>query len=194
MSQFENIYPFLNLFNLVFIKGSFISLLLIIIYRLVCKKKFHAQIPVTIFKWLLIINSCLSPVFYIAEFAYAWYGGVEYQQYAFSERMTGPYAGFYWFMLIAHFLLPFILLVPKLGGNIYCVLVIAVFVNTGWLMESLVIHTNIMYRDGVSSGQPYLPFRSELWTIGYGLLWGVVSILITHYVNIRSRIAMSANR
>jgi hypothetical protein len=188
----DTVYPFLKLFNLIFIKGSFISLLLIIISHLVFKNKLQTKIPSAIFKWLLIINAALSLIFYAAEFAYAWYGGVEYEQYSFSERMNGPYAGIYWFLLIAYLFLPFVLLIKRLGKNIYCVLGVAILVNIGWLFESLVIHTTAMHRDYVSSERAYLPFTDEWWTIGYGLIWGVVAILIGYFISKLKRKALVA--
>ena len=40
---------------------------------------------------VIILTGSIVGVAYITEFFIAWYSGVEYEQYAFINRATGPY-------------------------------------------------------------------------------------------------------
>ncbi len=55
---------------------------------------------------IIIITGSIVGVAYITEFFIAWYSGVEYEQYAFINRATGPYWWAYWSMMTCNVLSP----------------------------------------------------------------------------------------
>ena len=57
-------------------------------------------------------------VAYITELFIAWYSGVEYEQYAFLNRATGPYAWAYWSMMTCNVFSPQFMWFKKLGPPI----------------------------------------------------------------------------
>ena len=62
---------------------------------------------------VIILTGSIVGVAYITEFFIAWYSGVEYEQYAFINRATGPYWWAYWSMMTCNVIIPQIILVQK---------------------------------------------------------------------------------
>ena len=48
---------------------------------------------------VIMITGSIVGTAYITELFIAWYSGVEYEQYAFLNRATGPYWWAYWAMM-----------------------------------------------------------------------------------------------
>ena len=46
-----------------------------------------------------MVTGSIVGIAYITELFMAWYSGVEYEQYAFLNRATGPYWWAYWAMM-----------------------------------------------------------------------------------------------
>jgi len=92
---------------------------------------------------------------YITELFMAWYSGVEYEQYAFLNRATGPYWWAYWSMMTCNVFSPQFMWFKKLRTSIMFSFFISIVVNIGMWFERFVIIVTSLHRD-------YLP---SSWTM-----------------------------
>jgi len=92
---------------------------------------------------------------YITEFFIAWYSQVEYEQYAFINRATGPYAWAYWIMMSCNLLFPQFFWVKRLRRSIPFLFVTSIIVNIGMWFERFVITVTSLHRDFLPSSWDY---------------------------------------
>jgi len=102
-----------------------------------------------------MITGSIVGVAYITELFIAWYSGVEYEQYAFLNRATGPYAWAYWMMMSCNVFSPQFMWFKKLRTSIMFSFFISIVVNVGMWFERFVIIVTSLHRD-------YLP---SSWTM-----------------------------
>ena len=91
----------------------------------------------------------------ITELFIAWYSGVEYEQYAFLNRATGPYWWAYFLMMSCNVVSPQVMWIKKIRTNIIWSFIISIVVNIGLWFERFVIIVTSLHRD-------YLP---SSWTM-----------------------------
>jgi molybdopterin-containing oxidoreductase family membrane subunit len=91
----------------------------------------------------------------MTELFIAWYSGVEYEQYAFLNRATGPYWWAYWAMMTCNVFSPQFMWFKKLRTSIMFSFFISIVVNIGMWFERFVIIVTSLHRD-------YLP---SSWTM-----------------------------
>ena len=139
-----------SVLNQYLIRGIFISVLVVWIATLF--KKIDAHNAKSILKWTMIGYACLVMVNYLLLFAESWFGGVEFSGFGFEESDSIGYWLFFWFMMIANTLLPFILLLKKNGNQIILLLFVAISMNFGWLFEWFVIVVTNVHRDYIPAG------------------------------------------
>lgn len=84
---------------------------------------------------------------YGMEFFIAWYSGVEYEQFAFMNRVFGPMAWSYWIMVTCNVLIPQIFWFKSMRRNIPVMFVVSIFVNIGMWFERFVITVTSLHRD-----------------------------------------------
>ncbi len=104
---------------------------------------------------VIMITGSIVGVAYITELFVAWYSGVEYEQYAFLNRATGPYWWAYWSMMTFNVFSPQFMWFKKLRTSIIFSFVISIVVNIGMWFERFVIIVTSLHRD-------YLP---SSWTM-----------------------------
>jgi hypothetical protein len=109
---------------------------------------------------IILITGSIVGVAYITEFFIAWYSGVEYEQYAFINRATGPYWWAYWSMMTCNVITPQLFWSAKLRDQCIATFIISIFVNIGMWFERFVIIVTSLHRD-------YLP---SSWTM-YSPTW-----------------------
>lgn len=115
------------------------------------------------------------------EFFIAWYSGVQAEQFAFINRMFGPYLWAYWIMVSCNVIFPQFFWVKKFRRNIPFMFIIAVFVNVGMWFERFVITVTSLSRDFLPASWAY--YSPTLVDIGiligsFGLFFTLV-ILFT---------------
>jgi hypothetical protein len=158
-----------------FIKGMFVSMLVIIFCRKIFKNKLNTENAIGIIRWLMIGYSTLILVHFLLQAL------LPSSSSSFLERTTtGPYKFAFWLMALGA-VSPLILFFKKLGNKVYFILVLTIFMNIGWLMESLVIHVSIMEREyspKFGGFKAFLPFEVELIIILQGIILGVLLIVI----------------
>jgi Ni/Fe-hydrogenase subunit HybB-like protein len=116
---------------------------------------------------IIILTGSIVGVAYLTEFFIAWYSGVEYEQYAFINRATGPYWWAYWSMMSCNVISPQLFWVKKWRTSIPFSWVLSIVVNIGMWFERFVIIVTSLHRD-------YIP---SSWAMFYPT-WVEVSIFI----------------
>jgi molybdopterin-containing oxidoreductase family membrane subunit len=129
---------------------------LLIIMRKVSKLEDYITIQhIELMNIVIMLTGSIVGVAYITELFIAWYSGVEYEQYAFLNRATGPYWWAYWAMMTCNVFSPQFMWFPKLRRSIMFSFFISIVVNIGMWFERFVIIVTSLHRD-------YLP---SSWTM-----------------------------
>ena len=129
---------------------------LLIIMRKVCDLEDYITVQhIELMNIVIMITGSIVGVAYITELFIAWYSGVEYEQYAFLNRATGPYAWAYWAMMTCNVFSPQFMWFKKLRTSIMFSFFISIVVNIGMWFERFVIIVTSLHRD-------YLP---SSWTM-----------------------------
>ncbi|TNF75056.1 MAG: hydrogenase [Bacteroidetes bacterium] len=104
---------------------------------------------------IIMITGSIVGCAYITELFIAWYSGVEYEQYAFLNRATGPYWWAYTLMMTCNVVSPQVMWFKKIRTSILVSFIISIVVNVGMWFERFVIIVTSLHRD-------YLP---SSWTM-----------------------------
>jgi molybdopterin-containing oxidoreductase family membrane subunit len=127
---------------------------------------------------IILITGSIVGVAYITEFFIAWYSGVEYEQYAFINRATGPYWWAYWSMMTCNVITPQLFWSSKLRENVFATFIISIFVNVGMWFERFVIIVTSLHRDYIpSSWAMYHPTWVEA-----GIYIGSIGLFFTCFL------------
>jgi molybdopterin-containing oxidoreductase family membrane subunit len=85
------------------------------------------------------------------------------------NRFTGPYAVFYWALILCNILIPQLLWIPAVRRNAILLFVLALVINVGMWLERFVIVVTSLHRD-------YLP---SSWGMFYPTVWDWATYLGT---------------
>ena len=127
---------------------------------------------------VIILTGSIVGVAYLTELFVSWYSGVEYEQYAFLNRATGPYWWSYWAMMTCNVITPQLFWFKKIRKSLIATFIISIFVNIGMWFERFVIIVTSLHRD-------YLP---SSWTmfhptfIDVGIFIGTIGIFFTLFL------------
>jgi molybdopterin-containing oxidoreductase family membrane subunit len=167
-----------------FVAGAIFSgfamvLTLLIIMRKVCHLEDYITIAhVESMNKIIIITGSIVGVAYLTELFVSWYSGVEYEQYAFLNRATGPYWWSYWSMMTCNVITPQLFWFKKIRKSLLATFIISIFVNIGMWFERFVIIVTSLHRD-------YLP---SSWTmfhptfVDIGIFIGTIGIFFTLFL------------
>lgn len=118
---------------------------------------------------VIIVTGSIVGIAYITEFFIAWYSGVPAEQYAFYNRMQGPYWWAYWSMMTCNVISPHLFWIKKIRTSIAATFIISIIVNIGMWFERFVIIVTSLHRD-------YLP---SSWAMFYPTIYDVGVYLFT---------------
>jgi molybdopterin-containing oxidoreductase family membrane subunit len=129
---------------------------LLIIMRKVCHLEAYITVQhIELMNIVIMLTGSIVGCAYITELFMAWYSGVEYEQYAFLNRATGPYWWAYWAMMTCNVFSPQFMWFKRLRTSIMFSFFISIVVNIGMWFERFVIIVTSLHRD-------YLP---SSWTM-----------------------------
>jgi Ni/Fe-hydrogenase subunit HybB-like protein len=127
---------------------------------------------------VIIVTGSIVGVAYITELFISWYGGVEYESYAFINRATGPYWWSYWAMMTCNVISPQLFWVRSWRRNLSFTFFMSLVVNTGMWFERFVIIVTSLHRD-------YLPSSWSMFHptwVDAGIFIGTIGIFFTLYL------------
>lgn len=144
-----------------FVAGAIFSGFAMVVTLLVIARKIYGIENLITLKHLermniiILLTGTMVGFAYITEFFIAWYSGMEYEQYAFLNRSTGPYAWAYWTMMSCNLLFPQFFWIKKLRRSIPFMFVTSIVVNIGMWFERFVITVTSLHRDFLPSSWDY---------------------------------------
>jgi len=127
---------------------------------------------------IIIVTGSIVGVAYITEFFIAWYSGVEYEQYAFINRATGPYWWAYWSMMTCNVITPQLFWFRKIRRSVVATFIISIFVNIGMWFERFVIIVTSLHRDYLPSS--WVMFSPSI--IDVGIYVGTLGLFFTLFL------------
>jgi molybdopterin-containing oxidoreductase family membrane subunit len=150
---------------------------------IITRKVLHFEDYITIqhiemMNMIITLTGSMVGVAYITEFFMAWYSGVEYEQFAFINRATGPFAWAYWIMFSCNVITPQLFWSKKLRVSPVATFIISIFVNIGMWFERFVIIVTSLHRDYLpSSWSDYSPTYVEI-----GIFIGTFGLFFTLFL------------
>lgn len=104
---------------------------------------------------IILVTGNMVGFAYAMEFFIAWYGGVEYEKFAFINRAFGPYAWAYWTMITCNVIAPQFFWVKKFRRNITLTFILSIVINIGMWFERFVITVTSLAQDYLPSSWGY---------------------------------------
>ncbi|GHN03182.1 molybdopterin oxidoreductase [Cytophagales bacterium WSM2-2] len=161
-----------------FVAGAIFSgFAMVLTLLLVTRKVFKLEDYITIYhvelmNIVIIITGSIVGIAYITEFFIAWYGQVPAEQYAFFNRMQGPYWWAYWSMMTCNVISPQLFWFKKIRTNLVATFIISIIVNIGMWFERFVIIVTSLHRDYLPSS--WSMFHPTKYDVGeYVFTFGV---------------------
>jgi molybdopterin-containing oxidoreductase family membrane subunit len=97
---------------------------------------------------------------YANEAFFAWYSANPYEGYMMLNRMTGPYAVFYWSLIAINAAMIQLFWFRRVRDNVALLFILSLFVNLGMWLERFIIIVTSLHRDFLpSSWDMYYPTR-----------------------------------
>ena len=127
---------------------------------------------------VIILTGSIVGCAYITELFIAWYSGVEYEQYAFLNRATGPYWWAYWAMMSCNVITPQVYWIKRIRTSLIATFIISIFINIGMWFERFVIIVTSLHRD-------YLPSSWSMFSptfVDIGIFMGTIGIFFVLFL------------
>ena len=149
------IFPPYFVSGAIFSGFAMVLTLMIITRKALNLEAYITQAHVESMNKIIILTGSIVGVAYLTELFVAWYSGVEYEQYAFLNRATGPYWWAYAIMMTCNVVSPQLFWIKKFRRSFTITFIISIFINIGMWFERFVIIVTSLHRD-------YLP---SSWTM-----------------------------
>ncbi|MEM9673959.1 MAG: NrfD/PsrC family molybdoenzyme membrane anchor subunit [Bacteroidota bacterium] len=153
-----------------FVAGAIFSgFAMVLTLMLITRKVYKLEDYITInhiemMNIIIIVTGSIVGVAYITELFMAWYSGVEYEQYAFLNRATGPYWWAYWTMMTCNVISPQLFWIKKIRTSIVATFILSIVVNIGMWFERFVIIVTSLHRDYLPSS--WAMFQPTIYDLG----------------------------
>jgi molybdopterin-containing oxidoreductase family membrane subunit len=163
-----------------FVAGAILSgmamvLTLMIIARKVMKLEDYITVRhVDAMCKLVLTTSCMVGLSYAIEIFAALQSANRYEYYAYINRAVGPLRWGFLIMVVCNVLLPQVLWIRRLRGNLTLVWLLSILINVGMWFERFIIIVTSLERDFLtSSWADYMPTSIELATLAgsFGLFF-----------------------
>jgi len=107
---------------------------------------------------------------YIMEIFFSWYSGNHYEKFLIYNRMTGPYAPYYWALIFFNGIMPQLLWIKKIRRTPATLFFIAIGVNIGMWLERFIIVVTSLHREFLPSTWAYYAGTFWDWSLYIGTL------------------------
>ncbi len=167
-----------------FVSGAvFSGFAMVLTLMLVVRKAYKLEAYITVkhveyMNIVIIVTGSIVGVAYLTELFVAWYSGVEWEQYAFLNRATGPLAWSYWIMMTCNVISPQLFWFKKLRTNLVFTFILSIVVNIGMWFERFVIIVPTLCRT-------YLPSTWNTYTpsfIDVGIFVGTIGMFFVFFL------------
>ncbi len=127
---------------------------------------------------VILLTGTIVGVAYLTELFISWYSGYLYEQFAFYNRVFGPYWWSYFGMMSCNVVSPQIFWVKKFRRSIFVTFFMSIFINIGMWFERFVIIATTLARDYLPSSWSYY---SPTW-VEISLFLGSLGLFFTCYL------------
>jgi molybdopterin-containing oxidoreductase family membrane subunit len=167
-----------------FVSGAvFSGFAMVLTLMLIVRKVYKLEAYITVkhveyMNIVIIVTGSIVGVAYLTELFMAWYSGVEWEQYAFLNRATGPMAWAYWIMMSCNVLSPQFFWFKKLRTSLAFTFVLSIVINIGMWFERFVIIVPTLCRT-------YLPSTWNTYSpsfIDVGIFVGTIGMFFTLFL------------
>src|SRR5215204_3634930 len=109
---------------------------------------------------VMLVTGMIVAYGYANEVFFSWYSANPYEGYMMYNRMTGPYAVFYWSLIAINAAMIQLFWFRSVRDNIPLLFVLSLLVNVGMWLERFIIIVTSLHRDFLpSSWDMYAPTR-----------------------------------
>lgn len=133
---------------------------------------------------VILLTGTIVGVAYITELFIAWYSGYVYEQFAFFNRVFGPYWWSYFGMMFCNVISPQLYWKKSWRRNLTLTFFLSIVINIGMWFERFVIIATTLARDYIPSSWSYY---SPTW-VEIGIFLGSIGLFFTCYL-VFSRVA-----
>ncbi|MEE2931591.1 MAG: NrfD/PsrC family molybdoenzyme membrane anchor subunit [Bacteroidota bacterium] len=166
------IFPPYFVLGALFSGFAMVETLLIIMRKVVNMEAYITVKHIEYMNIIILFTGSMVGVAYITELFMAWYSGVEYEQYAFLNRATGPYWWAYASMMTCNVVIPQLYWIKRIRTNLVATFILSIFVNIGMWFERFVIIVTSLHRDFLPSSwtmfsPSFIDIGIFLGTIGF---------------------------
>ncbi|MEW6468120.1 MAG: NrfD/PsrC family molybdoenzyme membrane anchor subunit [Bacteroidota bacterium] len=167
-----------------FVAGAIFSgfamvLTLVLIMRKVLNLEHYVTIKhVEYMNIIIIVTGTMVGIAYLSELFISWYSGVEYEQYAFLNRATGPYWWAYWSMMTCNVISPQLFWFKKIRTSLIATFILSIVVNIGMWFERFVIIVPTLCRT-------FLPSTWNMYSpsfVDVGIFIGTIGFFFTCFL------------
>ena len=172
------IFPPYFVAGAIFSGFAMVQTLLLVMRKVVNMESYITMQHIEMMNIIIMVTGSIVGVAYITELFMAWYSGVEYEQYAFLNRATGPYWWAYWAMMTCNVVSPQLMWIKKLRRNIVFTFILSIFVNIGMWFERFVIIVTSLHRD-------YLPSSWSMFSptfVDIGIYIGTIGFFMVLFL------------
>jgi Ni/Fe-hydrogenase subunit HybB-like protein len=107
---------------------------------------------------------------YMIEAFFGWYSGNQYERFMIWNRMHGPYAPYYWALIMCNGLTPQLLWFKKIRSNLLVLWLISFVVSIGMWLERFVIVVTSLHRDFLPSSWGFYSPTQWDWAMFIGTI------------------------
>jgi Ni/Fe-hydrogenase subunit HybB-like protein len=172
------IFPPYFVAGAIFSGFAMVQTLLLVTRKVLGLENYITMFHVESMNKIITLTGSIVGVAYITEFFIAWYSGVEYEQYAFINRATGPYWWAYWSMMSCNVISPQLFWFKKLRRSIPFSWALSIVVNIGMWFERFVIIVTSLHRDYIPSS--WVMFYPS-W-VDVGVFIGSIGLFFTMFL------------
>ena len=124
---------------------------------------------------VMLVTGLIVAYGYTVEAFIAWYGGNAYEGFMIWNRMTGPYAPYYWALILCNVIIPQALWFKNVRTNIPILFAISIVVNVGMWLERFIIIVTSLHRDFLPSS--WGMYRPTVWD--WSTYLGTIGLFLT---------------
>ncbi|KXK47479.1 MAG: polysulfide reductase [Bacteroidetes bacterium OLB10] len=129
------IFPPYFVAGAIFSGFAMVQTLLLITRKVLNLEDYITMYHIDMMNRIILITGSIVGCAYLTEFFIAWYSGVEYEQYTFINRATGPYWWAYATMMTCNVVSPQLFWSTKLRNNLFVTFFLSIIVNIGMWFE-----------------------------------------------------------
>src|SRR5690554_644066 len=172
------IFPPYFVAGAIFSGFAIVQTLLLVMRKVLNLENYITMFHIESMNKIILVTGSIVGVAYLTELFIAWYSGSEYEMYAFTNRISGPYWWAYWSMMTCNVITPQLFWFKKLRTSIAISWILSIVVNIGMWFERFVIIVTSLHRD-------YLP---SSWVMFYptwvdvGIFVGSIGLFFTMFL------------